>query len=486
MNTISASLRPALRTTTLVLSALLALLMLGGVAAASTQAPAEQQFADEINRERAARGQQPLVVDAQIASVARAWSDAMANQNSLHHNPQFAEQITGGWQRVGENVGTASGGSLDVLVPLLHRSFMESAGHRDNLLGNYNRMGVGVTVTGTGSVWVTVNFALFPGAPAPSPTPPPAPPSTATMDEAIAISSHEFVTDSAGYAVLARNDVFADALAGAALAGRVGPVLYTTGPTPQNRNPGLYGATRTELARVLRPGSTVYVLGGTGAMSEQTAGDLEAAGYDVHRLAGGSRIETALRIAEEVRRLHGGSVDEVIIARADAWPDAVTGGAYAASTGTPLLLTPNGELDAGVAAFLAATHPERTFALGGRAALTDSVVAAAGARRIAGADRMSTAVAIAEQLWGRRTATAGDDFVVASAWDTDGWAAALAYAPVSARHGSPQLLVGDDVPGSVADYLSRSGYGSRTPGELQTTSGVPAGVASQLRQLIAG
>jgi hypothetical protein len=44
---------------------------------------------------------------------------------------------------------------------------MNSPGHRDNILGDYTRVGVGVTVTG-GKMWVTEDFGKYAGDPVPN------------------------------------------------------------------------------------------------------------------------------------------------------------------------------------------------------------------------------------------------------------------------------------------------------------------------------
>lgn len=110
-----------------------------------------QSFLGLINEERADAGLDPLRSDPSLASVAQAWSAKMASSGRLAHNPSLRDQVDPGWQRLAENVGTGSG------VEVLHRSFMASAGHRGNVLGDFSRVGVGVVEAG-GRLWVTVNF----------------------------------------------------------------------------------------------------------------------------------------------------------------------------------------------------------------------------------------------------------------------------------------------------------------------------------------
>ena len=107
-----------------------------------------------MNDERAAAGLDELVWDPALAEIAGAWSTKMAGAGGLAHNPDLADQVTPvapAWQRLGENVGTGSS------VDELHAAFMASDGHRRNILGDFERIGVGVEVT-NGRVWVTVDF----------------------------------------------------------------------------------------------------------------------------------------------------------------------------------------------------------------------------------------------------------------------------------------------------------------------------------------
>jgi len=305
--------------------------------------------------------------------------------------------------------------------------------------------------------------------PSPSPSPRPSPSPSEDPEEssvghvgadadvvraAIDISAAAFPGDQAArHAVLSRSDAFADSLAGTALAGRQGPILFTDG----GPSAPLRAETAQELARVLQPGATLYILGGTNAVSATAEADARALGYEVRRLAGPSRIETALAIAAEVDP----SPSRVLLARADGWADAVTGGAYAASSGVPVLLTGSDELAPPVAALLAGANPE-VILLGGRAALSDEVAAASGATsRVAGDTRASTAVAISRTLWGRTAARSGAVYVLVEGWQADSWAPALAASVLSAVRDAPQLLLDGNSttpPAETAAYLDELGH----------------------------
>lgn len=262
------------------------------------------------------------------------------------------------------------------------------------------------------------------------------------------ISQVRFADGTAAHAVLARGDVFADALAGAALTDR-GPLLFSAATSIDQE-------TMDELHRTVGDGGTVYLLGGTGALGFEVAQQLSSAGFVVRRLAGDSRVETAVAVASEVRRLHPDGTT-VALARSDsgageptaAWADSVTGGAWAASAGVPLLVTARDALHPAVAAFLDEVGPSETVLLGGTAALSEAVAQAVPApRRVQGPDRAATATAVATQLWDV-TAMAG--YLVSNGYASDGWAHGLAAAGLAADAGTPLVLVDHDgVPSATA------------------------------------
>jgi uncharacterized protein YkwD len=111
-----------------------------------------------INGERANAGLPPLQISSGARSVARAWSGHMAG-SGLAHNPDLSGDLARagvtGWRTIGENVGYSSS------VDRVHQLFMESSGHRANILkAGYTQVGIGV-VHGGGKVWVTLDFVGY-------------------------------------------------------------------------------------------------------------------------------------------------------------------------------------------------------------------------------------------------------------------------------------------------------------------------------------
>ena len=239
--------------------------------------------------------------------------------------------------------------------------------------------------------------------------------------------------------VLSRDDAFADSLTGSALTGD-SPLLFTD-------RAQLDPATAAEIRRMLPLEGEVLVLGGEAALSAAVADELADMGYLVRRLAGPSRVETSVAIAEEVARRHD-EPRQVGIARADgpsdnptaAWADSVTAGGWAARTQQPILLTPTAELHPAVGAWLAEHGNAVPIVMGGEAAVSADVARAVGPHlRHAGANRYETAAMIAERRWDDPAGylvTAGDHEL--------GWAYGLAAAGLSAATNQPLLLVEQD------------------------------------------
>lgn len=273
---------------------------------------------------------------------------------------------------------------------------------------------------------------------------------------AIMISQARFAADQADYVVLATTNDFADALAATPLLG-AGPLLFT----PPDMLPTEVSA---EVDRVVPDGTEVIVLGGTVAINTSISEQLTNRGYDVTRLAGPDRIATSIQIVEELAaRVDAGQV--VALARAygegtAGWADSVTAGGWTADTGTPLLLTPTDSLDPRVADLLQRLQTDTTIVLGGSAAIADEVLTQLPSpQRIAGPDRTSTAVAIAEQLWGPVPG-----YLIVNGYRDDGWTYGLASAGLSADLGLPILLADTSAVPSPTLMRVGLGCGSGQPG----------------------
>lgn len=139
---------------------ILTLLGVGATPAAADTAADEVRLLQLHNWERASRGLAPLSLDPAATVVARSWAAELARSGHLRHNPDLVAAVdatvTRDWTRLGENVG--SSGTVDQV----HVAYMNSPGHRANILGAYNRAGVGAVRGSDGRLWTTVVFVNGP------------------------------------------------------------------------------------------------------------------------------------------------------------------------------------------------------------------------------------------------------------------------------------------------------------------------------------
>lgn len=116
------------------------------------------------NQERTERGKPVLRTVTGLRNISTNWSRAMARRQTLSHNPrrvrQVDSEVTTRWRNLGENVGYAGapGETNRQLARRVHRALMKSPGHRANILGDYNRIGVGTRIDAQGTLWVTQVF----------------------------------------------------------------------------------------------------------------------------------------------------------------------------------------------------------------------------------------------------------------------------------------------------------------------------------------
>jgi hypothetical protein len=115
-------------------------------------ASADYQFLSDVNSSRASHGLHALAMVGDLHSVATSWSQHMAGQENISHNPSLTSQ-GGNWQELGENVGVGPSESS------IEAAFMNSPEHRANILDpNYTEIGIGTAIGKDGRLYVTEDF----------------------------------------------------------------------------------------------------------------------------------------------------------------------------------------------------------------------------------------------------------------------------------------------------------------------------------------
>ncbi|ANS79246.1 N-acetylmuramoyl-L-alanine amidase [Serinicoccus hydrothermalis] len=195
-------------------------------------------------------------------------------------------------------------------------------------------------------------------------------------------------------AYLTQGAEIADALGVGPVASRTGSAVLLT------RTQGVPGPTLDALEDLGT--EEVVVVGGETAVSPGVERSLRQQGYAVRRVAGANRYDTAVQLSRE-QRWTGGTV---YLASGSNLADALGGGAAAAHTDAPMLLTHPGHLTTVTAARLAEMQPARVVVLGGTGAVENSVVRQAeellpwaSVERIGGTNRYTTSALVAQDAF---------------------------------------------------------------------------------------
>ncbi len=207
------------------------------------------------------------------------------------------------------------------------------------------------------------------------------------------------------YAVIASGENFPDALAGSSLAGKYNcPLLLT----PQRLLPS------EALNEILRLGvSQVFVLGGTGAVSQNVVSSLKSRGISVTRIYGQDRYETAVAIARKV-----GSAGTAIVATGENFPDALAASSLSFTQKIPILLVKKDSVPSSVSQALVDLGVSKTIVLGGPTVISNEVESQLPSpTRIYGIDRYETSALLANYaysnyglLWNSLLIATGSNF----------------------------------------------------------------------------
>jgi uncharacterized protein YkwD len=144
-----------------------------GVPATSAATTVPDKIAQELfarlNAERQARGLAALKWDGSLANMAADWSRHMASSDDFSHRDLGDASSLPGiskFSALGENIAWVEGYPNEAYQ--LHIGWMQSNGHRSNMLQpGFDSVGIGVVCSG-GKAWATQNFGRLDGSDAPS------------------------------------------------------------------------------------------------------------------------------------------------------------------------------------------------------------------------------------------------------------------------------------------------------------------------------
>ena len=268
--------------------------------------------------------------------------------------------------------------------------------------------------------------------------------------------------------IVASGETQVDAVTASGLAGNLNaPVLLTrSSQLPHN------------VARFIDEQNVtdVVVVGGTASVPDSIVTAIESLGSrpSVKRVAGADRYATAAAIGDELGGPNptwcGTSQPAAILVNGgdDGRADAVISGPLAFRLGLPILLTMADEVPESTSAFLTDNKVERVVVVGGAGAVSADVVntlvedvGVVNVQRISGGSAAATSVMVAKEMLGTCAAVLGTNPDMVALVNRAATADGITAAPVLGRGiedyggGSiPILLVGDELPAAVSDYLA--------------------------------
>lgn len=237
--------------------------------------------------------------------------------------------------------------------------------------------------------------------------------------------------------VLAYSEDFPDALTGTVLAKAYDAPVLLTG------SKSLTAETAQEIERL--EAKTVFILGGTGVVSTEIENELSEE-YDVERIGGADRFETAADIAAYLYEKEKLESDQAVVAYGRDFPDALAVSSWAAHKGVPVLLTETDNLPEATAKALEDLEIAKTVITGETGVISTKVEnLLPEPTRYGGNNRYDTAIEI---ITGLEQNT--DTMFVATGRD---FPDALAGSALAAKQGKAVLLVEDVLENSVTEFL---------------------------------
>ncbi|MFL0268871.1 cell wall-binding repeat-containing protein [Candidatus Clostridium radicumherbarum] len=286
---------------------------------------------------------------------------------------------------------------------------------------------------------------------------------------AIAVAKANWTTSD--YAVIARGDDFADALCAGPLAKAYNaPILLTA---PSKLDPDV-----VTLLNNLKV-KTVFIVGGTGAVSDNVKKQITDLNIDVNRISGSDRYGTSEKVAEELKSKIG-SITKVAVATGLDFPDALSISPIASNLSMPILLTNTNSMPSQISQFLSANSITQSYVVGGAGVVSDAVKNKLPSPiRLGGADRYATNAAVLNQF--DSVLNYNNIYVtVADGTSNDEFADALSGSVAAAKTASPMILVYKSLPDIIGNFIYPRLMGNTKVIALGGTAVVPQSIVDLL------
>ncbi|ARW40759.1 N-acetylmuramoyl-L-alanine amidase [Bacillus amyloliquefaciens] len=280
---------------------------------------------------------------------------------------------------------------------------------------------------------------------------------------AAALSKQVYST--ASTAVVVGGGSYADAISAAPMAyQKNAPLLYT------NKD-NLSAETKTRLKELKT--KTVIIVGGTPAVSANTANQIKALGISVKRISGSNRYDTAAKVAMEMP-----AASKAVIANGFLYADAIAAIPYAAMNGYPILFTNQTDINSATAGAIKSKGIKSSIVAGGTGSINASVFnKLPSPKRISGSNRYELAANLVQQL----NLPTGNVFVS----NGFGYADSIAGAALAAKKKQSIILTnGSNLSKETRVIIGRKKLSSFTI--IGNTPAVSSNVANQLKNPVSG
>ncbi|AEB65224.1 N-acetylmuramoyl-L-alanine amidase [Bacillus sp. FSL K6-2819] len=280
---------------------------------------------------------------------------------------------------------------------------------------------------------------------------------------AAALSKQVYST--ASTAVVVGGGSYADAISAATMAyQKNAPLLYT------NKD-NLSSETKTRLKELKT--KTVIIVGGTPAVSANTANQIKALGISVKRISGSNRYDTAAKVAKEMP-----AASKAVIANGFLYADAIAAIPYAAMNGYPILFTNQTDINSATAGAIKSKGIKSSIVAGGTGSINASVFnKLPSPKRISGSNRYELAANLVQQL----NLPTGNVFVS----NGFGYADSIAGAALAAKKKQSIILTnGSNLSKETRVIIGRKKLSSFTI--IGNTPAVSSNVANQLKNPVSG
>jgi putative cell wall-binding protein len=250
--------------------------------------------------------------------------------------------------------------------------------------------------------------------------------------------------------IVARGDLYTDALSGGPLATFYGaPVLLTT-------TTSLPAPIATEIQRL--HATHAIILGGTGSVSTNVENQLQQMGLNTERLDGANRFEVSAKIGQ--RLVNEAPTDTAIIASGLNFPDALSASSPAGQAFMPILQVSSNQVPAPIDSFIQNNHIKNFIIVGGPGTISTAVedkLKAYGGQvdRIGGSNRFEVGVNLINYFYDPDSGFMDPSTLVFA--NGLNFPDALSGGPLAANIGAPILLTqADKVDPTVKNFLEKT------------------------------